>query len=181
MNKIIEGCKKNDHRAQHYLFEKYRKKLFAICRKYTSDDDTAKEMLQLGFIKIFEKIKTFDGIGSFEAWMSRIVRNAAIDYYRLLERRNEAIGEILNLSENDEPVELEHLNKVCKIILHEVEKLPLAKRCAFQLHVIEGKGYREIGDEYGLSESTVKANYCKARKVIIPIIIKKMKEQKLYI
>ena len=50
--------------------------------RYTNDRDTAQEVLQEGFIKIFEKIGTFDYNGSFEGWVRRIIVNTSIDYIR---------------------------------------------------------------------------------------------------
>lgn len=57
-----------------------------VCLRYISDKDTAQEVLQEGFIKIFEKLGVFDFKGSFEGWIRRIVANTAIDYIRKAKR-----------------------------------------------------------------------------------------------
>ena len=50
--------------------------------RYSRDRDSAEEVLQEGFIKIFEKLDRFDYKGSFEGWMRRIMANTAIDSIR---------------------------------------------------------------------------------------------------
>ena len=50
--------------------------------RYSTDRDSAEEVLQEGFIKIFDKLDAFDYKGSFEGWMRRIMANTAIDSIR---------------------------------------------------------------------------------------------------
>ena len=50
--------------------------------RYTKDRDSAEEVLQEGFIKIFDKLEVFDYKGSFEGWIRRIMSNTAIDSIR---------------------------------------------------------------------------------------------------
>ena len=60
--------------------------MLAVCLRYMNDNDTAQEVLQQSFIKIFEKIEIFDFKGSLEGWIRRIVTNTAIDAIRKSKR-----------------------------------------------------------------------------------------------
>ena len=62
---IIEGCLRNNRRSQEELFKLFYGKMLSVCMRYTNDRDTAQEVLQEGFIKIFEKLGAFDYKGSF--------------------------------------------------------------------------------------------------------------------
>ena len=54
--KLIEGCVKGDRRSQELLYHLFAKKMFGICLRYTNDEFEAQEVLQLGFIKLYDKI-----------------------------------------------------------------------------------------------------------------------------
>ena len=79
---IIKGCIQNERKAQEKLFAMFYGKMLSVCLRYTIDHDSAQEILQNGFIKVFEKIESFDFKGSFEGWLRRIIANTAIDSIR---------------------------------------------------------------------------------------------------
>ncbi len=79
---IIEGCVRNERKAQEQLFKLFYGKMLSVCLRYTVDHDSAQEILQDGFIKVFEKLDSFDFKGSFEGWVRRIIANTAIDAIR---------------------------------------------------------------------------------------------------
>ena len=66
LKEIVEGCLQNKRRSQEALFQMFYGKMLAVCMRYISDQDTAQEVLQEGFIKIFDKLEVFDFKGSFE-------------------------------------------------------------------------------------------------------------------
>ena len=55
-NELIESCLKHDKKAQELLFKTYYGKMLNICYRYTNDIDDAKDLLQEGFIKVFDNI-----------------------------------------------------------------------------------------------------------------------------
>ena len=57
-------------------------KMLSVCYRYAGSSDEAKDILQDGFMKVFEKVDRFNSGGSFEGWVRRIIVNTAIDYYR---------------------------------------------------------------------------------------------------
>lgn len=73
--------------------------------RYTQDRDTAEEVLQQGFIKIFDKLDAFDFKGSFEGWIRRIMVNTAIDSIRKSKKKP-------FLTDNDEDFQLESTDPV---------------------------------------------------------------------
>ena len=85
---LISGCLKNNRRAQEELFKLYYGKMLGVCMRYISDRDSAEDVLQDGFIKIFDKLKAFNYEGSFEGWMRRIIANTAIDSIRKIKKES---------------------------------------------------------------------------------------------
>jgi RNA polymerase sigma factor (sigma-70 family) len=79
---IIKGCLAGNRRDQELLYRRHAAKLYAVCLQYSGNDDEARDILQEGFIKIFENLIFYKYEGSFEGWMRRIVVNTALEKYR---------------------------------------------------------------------------------------------------
>jgi RNA polymerase sigma factor (sigma-70 family) len=79
---LIHDCKKGKKQAFSLLYKKYASVLLGMCMRYTRNRQEAEDVLQEGFIKIFRKIDTYQGKGSFEGWLKRIMINTAINYYK---------------------------------------------------------------------------------------------------
>jgi RNA polymerase sigma-70 factor (ECF subfamily) len=168
MSALIDGCLKNDRRSQEALFKLFYGKMLSVCMRYTADRDRAQEVLQEGFIKVFDKLAGFDYTGSFEGWLRRIITNTAIDSLRKAKRDP-------FLSENDnyfkfsdsnpmiakEEVDLTELK--AEIALQAVQRLSPAYRTVFNLYVVEEYTHKEIAAILGISEGTSKSNLAKAK------------------
>jgi len=79
---IINGCLKGYRRDQELLYRRYAAKLYAVCLQYAGNDEEARDILQEGFIKIFENLVHYKHEGSFEGWIRRIIVNTALEKYR---------------------------------------------------------------------------------------------------
>ena len=148
--------------------------------RYSNDRDSAEEVLQEGFIKIFEKLERFDYKGSFEGWIRRIMANTAIDHIR--KSKKDPI-----LSDNDEdfklgsenPVvakeELEFVGIKAEIALDAIRNLSPAYRAVFNLYVMEEYTHKEIAEILKISEGTSKSNLSKAKLNLQKILKEKFK------
>src|SRR5687768_14171279 len=90
---LIDGCKARNPLAQRTLYDKYSRKMMAVCMRYAGDREEAQDILQDGFVKVFEKIGTFQGQGSFDGWVRRIFVNTALDNIRK-NRENRLLADI---------------------------------------------------------------------------------------
>ena len=79
---LINGCRKGDRLAQKELYERYSRKMMGVCLRYVNDRETARDLLQDGFVKVFTSMDSYSGIGSFEGWMRKIFVNCALEYLR---------------------------------------------------------------------------------------------------
>lgn len=165
---IIDGCLQNNRRSQEELFKLFYGKMLSVCMRYTNDKDNAQEILQEGFIKIFEKLGAFDYKGSFEGWIRRIIANTAIDSIRKSKKDP-------YLSDKDEDFKLgaedlmeerekmESIDLKAEVAMEAIQKLSPAYRAVFNLYVLEDYSHKEIGEILGISEGTSKSNLAKAR------------------
>ena len=162
---IIEGCLKNNRKAQKMLYDKYASKFLGMCMRYAKDRLEAEDILQEGFLKIFGRIGQFSGLGSFEGWMKRIIVNTAITNYRqnLKHYYKQHIDEV-NETDFDAPFSdseysLEELLKV-------IQALPPGYRMVFNMFAIEGYQHKEIAEMMGIDVTTSKSQYSRAKKLL---------------
>ncbi len=168
LKEIISGCIRQDRRAQEELFRLFYGKMLGVCMRYARDRDTAEEMLQEGFIKVFDKLEGFDYKGSFEGWMRRIVANTAIDQIRKSKKDPMLTDndEDFKLGAEDRVVEQEELQALeirAELAMEAIQQLSPAYRAVFNLYVMEEYTHKEIAEILGISEGTSKSNLAKAK------------------
>jgi len=167
---LLKGCLKGDRSSQEELYRKYARKMYGICLSYANDSDSAQDMLQDGFVKIFKKIKSYDRQGSFEGWIKRIITNTAIDQFRSKKRLNNYIeySDSKYVSESSSIYQKLSFDEILKFI----RKLPEGARVIFDLFAVEGYSHKEIAMKLKISEGTSKSQYNRARSLLQKMILK---------
>ena len=161
---IIRGCLQNSAAMQKMLYDKYAAKMYGIAVRYAHDPEDAKDILQDGFVKVFQNLSKFKGSGAFEGWMRRIFVNTAIEHYRKKNNTYE-IQESHEEQINDR--EVTALDKLAAVeILNMVKSLPNGYRTVFNLFAIEGYSHKEIADLLNISEGTSKSQYARAKALL---------------
>ncbi len=177
---LVNGCIRNHRKSQEMVYKMFYGKMMAVCRRYTRNEDQAKDILQDGFIKVFKSMERFNFEGSFEGWVRRIVVNTAIDFTRkakndfTLMNEDQSLEEFENslLDDSDEE-EYENPVKVADVIKG-MELLSNAYRTVFNLYVFENYSHQEIADALSISVGTSKSNLAKARANLKKILIKEL-------
>ncbi|MEM7187714.1 MAG: RNA polymerase sigma factor [Bacteroidota bacterium] len=158
-NLIIE-CSKNNRKAQSALFEQYKDTLYFLALKYCRNSVEAEDTLHDAFLTIFQNIKSFRGKGSFEGWMKRIVIYKAIDKYK---QKRPIVAQINDQHSEETQIEngLEHYP--LEDLLRHIQELPDRYRLVFNLYQMDGYTHKEIAKALGISVSTSKSNYHRAK------------------
>ena len=158
---VVDGCAANDRRAQEVLYRRFFPDMLRMCQRYTRDTDTAIEIVNAGFLRVFQKIHTFAFRGSLEGWVRRLVYHSMADHFRtnsrylhflVLEERDEAVAENSTDSFYEED------------ILKAVRTLPPMSQEVFRLYAIEGYTHAEISVTLQMSEGTSKWHLSTARQ-----------------
>ena len=172
----IEACQLGESRAQRFIFERYYRLMFGVCLRYMSDTDSVQDVVQEGFLKVFNNIEGYTFKGSFEGWMRRIMVNTAIDAIR----RKNAAGWVLGDEDSFEPVdedaewEMEDddaIEYTVHDVLDAMEHLTPMYRTVFNLYVFDNLGHQEISDRLGISVGTSKSNLAKARRNLRTLLL----------
>lgn len=171
-NDLIEGCIKQDRKCQEMLYRLYSKKMFGVCLGYSKDHSIAKDLLQEGFIRIFNNIHHFKKDGSLEGWIRRVIVNVSIDNYR----KSIRLFNTVELNPNDRDANLVDDSVLDKInmddLLRLIQQLPEGYRIVFNLYVIEGYSHKEISEQLQISEGTSKSQLSRAKKYLQEKILK---------
>ncbi len=159
---IIQGCIRQERKAQHLLFQQYARWGLTICRRYVNSEEKAQEACNDGFLRIFKKIDTFDATkGELKAWMARIFINCA-----LTSTKKEAFNSSFTSLEDvkHEPVSEEAFFKFDgEQILRFLKYMPVGYKTVFNMYVMDGYSHKEIGDHLGISEITSRSQLRKAK------------------
>ncbi|MDQ1296206.1 MAG: hypothetical protein QG611_184 [Bacteroidota bacterium] len=163
---IINGCLKGNRRDQELLYRRHAAKLFAVCMQYSGNDDEARDILQEGFIKIFENLVHYKHEGSFEGWMRRIVVNTALEKYRS-KHNLYRVDDIDQIPEPDAtPDNEDYAGLEASDLMEIIRELPPKYRMVFNLYAIEGYSHKEISNIANISEGTSKSNLSRARVIL---------------
>lgn len=159
---LVKNCLRQDRTAQKALFDRYAEQMMALCVRYAGNPDEAQDMLQEGFIKVFEKLEQYRGDGPLGGWIRRVMVNESLLYLRRNKRHqySEDIDDHYEL-EDGTPDALSDLRT--SDLLRLIAGLPDGYRTVFNLYAVEGYGHKEIAEMLGISESTSKTQFHKAK------------------
>jgi RNA polymerase sigma factor (sigma-70 family) len=161
---LVNACLRGSLSAQKTFYELFCGNMFAICLRYCSRREEAEDVLQEGFIKVFQNLERFRFEGSLEGWVKRIMVNTALGWLRARNVRFVEGGDIPVPEMKYSPGILEQMSS--KEILVLIQQLPAGYRTVFNLHAIEGYSHAEIAGLLGIKEVTSRSQYLKARKVL---------------
>lgn len=181
LSEVIDGCLAGKSKYQEIVFRNFYGKMMGVCMRYTKDQDVAQDMVQEGFIKVFDKIGKYNFKGSFEGWLRRIVVNTAIDVIRKKNRDPlylESDGEIDFFNDEDESDEEDGFfaDIPAALVVECIQNLPPAYQMVFNLYVVEEYSHKEISEELGISVGTSKSNLSKAKVKLKASLLAQLKK-----
>jgi RNA polymerase sigma factor (sigma-70 family) len=160
----LYGCRQNDPKAQRQLYEQYAPMMLGVCHRYVKRMEIAEEMLSNGFIKVFKNINYYEGRGSFEGWIRKIMVRECLDYIKVQKGIWISIEDTPYLPDNH--TDSTDVNLNVGDLLGLIDTLPAGYRTVFNLYAIEGYKHQEIGEMLGISENTSKTQLMKAREAL---------------
>ncbi|MCB0696495.1 MAG: sigma-70 family RNA polymerase sigma factor [Chitinophagaceae bacterium] len=160
---LIQECIAQNRAAQKALYNKYAPQAYATIKRYTKHDELADEMLNDAFFKVFTKISSYSGTGSFEGWIKKVVTNTVMDHLRKYVKDQQ----VYHAAEIPEEVYMSDdiVGKLSyKELLAIVQELPDTQRIVFNLFVFEDYKHKDISETLGISEVNSRWHLNDARK-----------------
>ncbi|MDX9751479.1 MAG: sigma-70 family RNA polymerase sigma factor [Flavobacteriales bacterium] len=175
-DELVQGCLRSDPVAQEALYQRFARKMMSICMRYAKSRDQAQDMLQDGFVKVFQKMDRYRADGPLGGWIARTMVNTALDHLR----RDRPYDHSLDLTEAEylHPEDSTVMsNMATDELLALVQALPDGYRAVFNLFAIEGYPHKEIAGMLGISENTSKSQFMKARAYLRKLLPKELAAQ----
>ena len=165
LDNLINDLKAGKRKAQSVLYKKYAPSLLGLCMRYGKSKAEAEDILQEGFLKIFEKIGGLQQSSSLEPWMKRIMVNTAINaYHKNLKHYYHQDIDDVQLDEGIEETS-EYMEGISpETVLKSVQELPEGYKMVLNLYVFDGFSHKEIAEELDISINTSKTQLLKARR-----------------
>jgi len=170
---LILKCIEGDRFHQEILYRKFADKMFSVSKSYCDNETDACDILQTGFIKVFQNLNKFKFEGSFEGWIRRIIVNTAFEHFRKKKRRKEVFYESEVLKA---PIEIAEnfLDQIkSSEVIELVNKLPERAALVLKLYAVEGYSHKEIASQMEISVGTSKSQLSRARILLKEIVDKR--------
>lgn len=161
---LIQRCLRGDTPAQFTLYDRYVTAMYNTAVRIVVHTSEAEDVLQESFTKVFQRLHSFRRESTLGAWIKRIVVNTALNHLRQKKKLQfvalEAWAEQApDIGEDPETWDAPMLQDAIK-------KLPDGCRVVFTLFLVENMAHKEIAQELGISESTSKTQYMRAKKLL---------------
>lgn len=181
---LIQACRKNDRRAQNELYKRYFPLMSSIAMRYCSSVDDVHQMVNMGFLKVLQNIKQYNGKHKLATWMRTLLVNQIIDQYRKEKKHISSVYVQYDEVENtaDHSLSLAEYHFAETELREMLAKLPSVSGTVFNLFAIDGFSHKEIASKLGISVGTSKWHVNEARRKLKKMLVtsspkeKKMKQ-----
>jgi len=176
-SELIEACREGNRASQRALYDCFCKKMMVVCLRYSRSTPDAEDILQEGFVKVFQGLEGFRQDAKLETWMTRIMVNTALNHHRKkLYLYTMVDVEEINIPQKEVSLSGIHFTQ----LLEMVQTLPQGCQIVFNLFAMEGYSHKEISEMLGVSEGTSKSQYARAKSLLQARILKESNYYKKY-
>ena len=160
---IVEGCRRHDPKAQRALYDAVAEVSMGICMRYAEGRDNAQDMLQDGFVKVFERIGGLKDPDKLAAWVYGVMVHTCIDHQRTRRQWQP-------ISEECEPAELDTDPFAAEEIVAALQQLTPMPRTVFNLCEVEGYTLDEVAKRLKTSNLAVRVALSRAKEQLRKIL-----------
>ncbi|TAK34915.1 MAG: RNA polymerase sigma factor [Saprospiraceae bacterium] len=162
---LVRGCLRGERQQQRALYERYKVPMFRLCLRFASDRAEAEDLLQEGFVKVFDDLHQYSFQGAFGGWVRRVMLNVALQHVRKQQRMFPVVdvdAYTNYLPSGDDIIAQLDAEALTKFI----QQLPPGYRAVFNLYVVEGYPHKEIAGMLGIDVGTSKSQLSKAKTAL---------------
>lgn len=178
INRITSGEKE----LYELLVRRYNQTLYRVVRGFISDDSDIEDIMQIAYVKAFEKLSTFNMKSKFSTWLIRIAINEALQFnkksvkYRSINFSDIGYSDISLKN----PEQLLIMNESTQIYERAISELDPIYKSVFILREIDQMSIRDISESLEISESNVKVRLHRAKEQIKDILYHNQKRENIF-
>ena len=175
---LVRRCIGGDAAAWEEIVQRYHRRIYNVCYRFAGDPDSAQDLAQEVFIKMYRTLNTYDaGKGAFMTWVTTITRNLLVDHFR--KTKSDRLTDSLDgpVSEHEDaqrlsdqiadralPPDAHVQTRETQQMVHQaLQKLSPELREAVILRDLQDLDYREIATVLRVPEGTVKSRINRGR------------------
>lgn len=173
-HELLERLRQGDEPAFNLLYKAYSKPLYLRIMRMVKNKDTADELLQELFIKLWNSREKIDSQKSFQSYMYTIAQHMVYNYFRKVVR-NEALINSLLQDAADHYLSSDTLledKQTAQLLQDAIDQLSPQRKQVFNLCKVEGKSYEEAARIMGISTATVNSHMTRAIQSIKEYVLK---------
>lgn len=163
LEEAIERCRKGDPDALEPIYRQYKELVFRICYRIAGDPARAADWSQEIFIRVFQKIRSYDLKAKFSTWLYRVTMNYCLDQIKSV-RKEVPLEVIRHPAADGNPSQALLSKERQRLILQALSSLEPKLRSVLILKELEGLSYPEISRILEIPEGTVGSRLNQARK-----------------
>lgn len=156
---LIAACRRQERLAQKELYDRYSRAMYTAAYRITGNFELANDVLQEGFLKIFQKINTFRGESKIGAWIKVIIVRTA-----LAKIKREPSLDPLPPNFNDQRIDWGTTSLDIDYLERAIQRLPEGYRAVFLLIEVEGYSHKEVAEMLNVTVGTSKSQLFYAKK-----------------
>ena len=163
---LIKACKQNDLKAQMQVYQMYKDMLYNVSFRIVKNEYDAQDAVHDGFIKAFQKISKLENDLNLGPWLKRIVVNCSLDFLRK-KKKLSWLHDANDLPEAEDAQDAyEETSLKFEDVKKAIDNLKDKYRIIIVLYLIEDYSHKEIAEQLGLKESTVRNQYVRGKRLL---------------
>lgn len=157
---LVEECRKGSSKAQFMVYKLYSRAMFNLAFRMMNNREDAEDVMQEAFLECFRNIGSFRFESTFGAWLKSILINRCINQLRK-KKADLILCETIPVDVYEEENNIQYDTTK---IFNAIEQLPDGYRIILTLYLLEGYDHTEIAQILGISDSTSKSQYSRAKE-----------------
>ena len=162
---IIKDAKAGKESAFNMIYYKYKEFVISLLYQYLNDMDEAKDLSNIVFLKVYQKLSKFTDYSSFGGWLRILTKNTAIDYLRTL--KNKAIS----IDDQENGIQLSNISNVADEnrsltytnLIEMFDSLPETNKKVVKLYYESGMTVDQISKAMNVPVGTIKSYLYRTR------------------
>lgn len=169
--KTIKEAKAGSIKAFNRIFYRYKPFVEHLLFQYLKDMDESKDLANIVFLKVYDKLSQFTAYDSFGGWLRILTKNTVIDYLRTIDKKvnvsTDDQDKKLQLPDESGDSELSITNKMTyDYLVNLIDTMPPSYRDSCRLFYVENMTVAQIAEVLNLPPGTIKSNLFRMRKLI---------------
>lgn len=165
---IIKRAQSGDITAFNQLFKKYKHFVDKLLFSYLYDKDEARDLTNIVFLKVYNKLDKFSTYSSFGGWLRVLASRTALDYLRETKNKRLNTDKETDRLSGDETVYSEENDVVnrltSEVIFDLLSKYPEQTQRIFELFYIDNLTVEQISEQLHVPKGTIKSTLSRTRK-----------------